>query len=607
MLLAFACVTGPAVAAGPDRPSRRDILKTLRPSHPRLLLTDERLDQIKAQAAKDPLLAQIVKDVMTAADRSSAAQRPLKAGSRHRAVGRIGSLAFAWRMTGKKHYADKAVEQLLVACRLKEWRAGFLNTAEMCHATALGYDWLYNYMDQATRREVRQAIITKGLNLGMQSYRHEEGQGWWIRKPHNWNNVCNGGLVIAALAVAESEPQLARQVLDAAMKSIPFGLESYGLDGPCLEGPGYWRYATSYTAYTATAMQTALGTDFGLFDQEGLSNTGWYPIYCVGPSKMFFNYADCGMYYGPRRLPHMYWLARRFNQPAFAQYEQESLQERGGVLSDLYWYFRPSAPPVKRAVDRYFRGPVELFFFRSSWDDPNALFLGIKAGYNQSNHGNLDLGTFVLDALGVRWGWDLGGESYSLPGYWDNEQTGLRWTYYRCGSLSHNVPLLDNTNQHAMGIARVREYDLNRDDSFAVLNLSGGYIRHADRVMRGVQMIDNRRAVLMQDEFDLVKSCQVAWGMTTKAEIAVDGRKATLSMGDKRLHVTAVGLADAGFTVESAEQKPPLGGNEGCRRLMLRFDGDPGRTTRLGIVFQPIWPDGKTTPEPKLTPLADWR
>jgi len=29
------------------------------------------------------------------------------------------------------------------------------------------------------------------------------------------------------------------------------------------------------------------------------------------------------------------------------------------------------------------------FLFRSSWGDPNAIFVGIKAGYNQAHHGHV--------------------------------------------------------------------------------------------------------------------------------------------------------------------------------------------------------------------------
>ena len=59
---------------------------------------------------------------------------------------------------------------------------------------------------------------------------------------------------------------------------------------------------------------------------------------------------------------------------------------------------------------------------RSDWLDPSAMFVGIKAGTNRVNHSHLDLGTFVLDALGQRWAVDLGGDNYNLPGYFGNKR-----------------------------------------------------------------------------------------------------------------------------------------------------------------------------------------
>ena len=85
--------------------------------------------------------------------------------------------------------------------------------------------------------------------------------------------------------------------------------------------------------------------------------------------------------------------------------------------------------------------------FRSAWDDPAALFVGVKAGYNQVNHGHLDLGNFELDALGERWARDIGSDDYNLPGYWSGGRGGKRWSYYRLGSESHNVCMLGGAQQ----------------------------------------------------------------------------------------------------------------------------------------------------------------
>ena len=134
------------------------------------------------------------------------------------------------------------------------------------------------------------------------------------------------------------------------------------------------------------------------------------------------------------------------------------MPQRSADAAHLVWYAaKPPARAARRQLDYYFRGPVEVVTMRSAWDDPNALFVGIKAGYNQVNHGHLDLGNFELDALGVRWARDLGSENYNLPGYWEGKRGGQRWSYYRLNSASHNVVMLGGKHQDAAGEIVVHE------------------------------------------------------------------------------------------------------------------------------------------------------
>lgn len=72
---------------------------------------------------------------------------------------------------------------------------------------------------------------------------------------------------------------------------------------------------------------------------------------------------------------------------------------------------------------------------------PRALFVGFKAGANDVNHSSLDLGSFVLDADGLRWATDLGPDDYNLPGYFDTKKgtASPRWKYYRLNNRSNNT------------------------------------------------------------------------------------------------------------------------------------------------------------------------
>jgi len=473
----------------------------------------------------------------------------------------------------------------------------------MSHAVGLGYDWLYSYMDAGTREKIKAGLIKNGMEPGLQAYK----SAWWVRSEFNWNQVCNGGLIIGALAIAESDPQYAEQMVSAAVKSLPIALASYGPDGAWGEGPGYWSYATHYTAYGLAALQSALGKDFDLPKIEGLSESGDFPIYTAGPTGLYLNLADVGEKSSRRTLPCLFWLARTFNKPFYAHDERALLAEQRVSPQHVVWYIpEPAGKLPARDLDRLFHGPVEVAVFRSAWDDPQALWAGIKAGYNQVNHGHLDLGNFELDALGKRWVRDIGADDYNLPGYWDSKRGGMRWSYYRLNSKSHSVPLLGGENQDPMAKSKFIKFESKESSAFALIDLTSAYEKYAKKVTRGLAMLDGRKAVLVQDEFEIEKPCELVWAMTTDAKVTIeDGGTATLAIGDRKLVACVLSPADAEFTVESAEQEPPQKVNRGVRRLLVRLPQAKDEV-KVAILLSPVWQDGSVVKTTDLKPLAEW-
>ena len=589
------------------------VLKTLDKGHPRLMLEDKDLQALKEQYPKDEVLQKCIKDVLRQAD--VYLDRPVltyrKIGPRllsvsRACVSRIYHLGLAYRWTGEEKYAKKAVENLLAVCAFKDWNPShFLDTAEMSHAVGVGYDWLYNYMDENTRDQIKSGLIKNGMEPGLESYKGR-GAGW-TRSAFNWNQVCNGGLVAGALAIAESDPEYARQIVSGAVRSLPRALKTYGPDGAWGEGPGYWHYASRYTAYGLTALETALGSDFGLLSIKGLAEAGNYPIYTTGPTGLYLNIADCGERSSRGSMPCLFWLARAYDNSFYAQAEHEMISKNRASPQHLVWYVRPSDKKHEtRDLDRYFQGPVEVAVFRSSWDDPKALFVGVKAGYNQVNHGHLDLGNFEIDALGVRWARDLGADNYNMPGYWDSRKGGRRWSYYRLNSFSHNIPLLGRQDQDALAKSHFIKFESEKSSGFVLVDLTQAYKDFAGKVTRGVAMLENRRAVLVQDEFRIEKPCEVAWGMTTDADISQDKpTTAELSLKGKKLIARVLSPPHAEFSVESAEQKPPEKTNKGVKRLMLRLPDAKG-DVRIAVLISPVWEDGNIVKRTQIKPLAEW-
>ncbi len=594
-------------------PTAQTALKTLNKAHPRLILTDKRLAELKELMKRDDLLKKCYKDVLKQADKDCT-KKPLvhriPDGIRllsvsRECVSRVYALGLAWRLTGKEKYAAKAKENLLAVCAFKDWNPShFLDTAEMSHAVGVGYDWLFDYLDAESREKIRAGLIKNGLEPGLACYARKSNW-WWTKSHHNWNQVCNGGMIVGALAIAETDPKYASGIIPKAVASLPLALGTYAPDGAWPEGPGYWGYATRYTVYGLAALDTALGKDFGLSKMKGLPEAGLFPIYACGPTKLYFNFADVGSNSRRRKIPSLFWLASRYDKPFLADAQREMLSKYSASPQDFIWYVPAGKKAPTPTLDKYFRGPVEVAVFRSAWNDTDALFVAVKAGYNQVNHGHLDLGSFEIDALGTRWARDLGKENYNLPGYWTGGKDAKRWTYYRLSSFAHNVPVLGGKNQDVFAKTKITKFKTAPSKGFAVIDLTSAYKDFAKKVTRGVAIIGNRKAVLVQDEFDIKKPCEVAWGMTTDAKIVVEKGLAILTRGRKKMTVQILSPAGAVFTVESAEQKPPLKSNKGVKRLMIRLKKQKGNV-RVAVFFAPDWPAGKSVKPPTIKPLKQW-
>ena len=587
-----------------------DFLDALTPEHPRLMLTDPQLADLKEVHAADTDLQRMWAQVQAQAEEyldAPALKHELK-GPRLLSVSReclkrVYTLGMAYRWSGDAKYANAAVSNLKTVCAFPDWNPShFLDTAEMSHAVGVGYDWLYDYMDEAMRSEIRAGLIKHGMEEGLKVY--AEQKFWWLRSEFNWNQVCNSGLLIGALAIAETDPIYAESIVPGAVASLPRAIKAYDPDGVWTEGPAYWHYATRYTAYGLSALESALGTTFGLTEHLGLAKTAWFPVLTAGPTGLYLNFADAGQNSQRKPMATLFWLARTYDMPGVTTVEHNLLESEMASASHLVWYQpRPSDNSVTLPLDQFFDSTVQVAVSRSAWNDRDALFVGVKAGYNQVNHGHLDLGNFEFDALGNRWARDLGSDNYNLPGYWDRKRGGKRWTYYRMNSLSHNVPLIDGKGQDPEGTAEFLRQGLVGRDAFCIVDLGKAY-ELAGSVMRGVTTLGNRRAVAVRDEFVLKEPLPVAWAMTTDAEISIDEpQHATLRQNGKELVVTIE--PGATFRVESAEQEEPQHNNRGVKRLIAETAGDT-TTPVISVFLRPVWPEGGALPIDTLPALADW-
>jgi hypothetical protein len=499
---------------------------------------------------------------------------------------RIQTLGLMWLLTLDPRYRDRAKSELLAVCDFPDWAGDkFLVTAETAFGAAIGLDWLYQELTEAQRKTIARAIVDKAIQPGLDQFAAAGPLSpEWRTTAMNWNLVCNGALMVAALSVWEFDDR-ARQLFSLCRQSVRTGFSEYRPDGGFVEGPGYWHYATQYAIYLLDSLKTALGTRLGLDKSPGLSRTGYFRLHAAGPSGKLFNFADgeaahSGGYW-------LFWLARRYRHPIYAGIEQH-----GGKVHpmDLLWFEADGADSLGLPTAQRFDA-AGVVMLRGDWGEPGTTYLGVKAGANNAcEHGHYDLGSFVLDADEVRWAIDLGPDDYGLPGYFTPEP---RSRYYRTSTIGHNTIVIDGACQPYIARAVVATR-FEKTLALVALDLSTAYPSAAS-AWRGFALIE-RRHVLIVDEIEPT-SClsSVAWQMHTTAHVGLDDATATLRCpapnGDATplsLYIRVIKAPSGSLSLGSAAPSEPQGQNPntGITKLVYRMR-EVEQPMRLEILLSP--------------------
>ena len=559
--------------------------------HPRLFLKPESIGNLRDRARTDQILADLIQRLLAEADRLIAEEPseflivgPRMLAQSQQILSRVSTLALAFRLTNDWKYLQRTKQELFAAAAFPHWNPShFLDTAELCTAFAIAYDWLYSDWQQDDRQAIKRALVEKGLEAGAAAH---QAKAWWVSAASNWNLVCNGGLTIGALALAEEEPALTQPILDTALANIPLAMASFQPDGAWEAGPDYWTYTNRYASFTIEALNTALGQDFGLSQALGFNLTGLFSVHCTAPSGASFNFADATQ--ENRSTPSLFWLGKRFNLPAcinenHRRLQQQSTRRPAPDAFELIWY-HPRLPTVEALpLGAYFRR-VEAVMLRSSWSDPQALFAGFKGGFNQANHGHLDLGSFVMELAGERWAVELGLDDYDLPGYFERTEGGARWKYFCLSNRSHNTLVINGDLQRIAAKAPIVRSSLSGTGGFAIADLTAAAEPHLSSWRRGLKILDGK-ALLIQDEIGWASETrQVRWQMLTDAEIEISGAEAKLIRNGKTLTARILSPAGACFSQESAEQAPPERTCRGFRQLIVTHQ-ETQTSTRLCVAL----------------------
>ena len=592
------------------------------PAHPRILMLKGEEDTINANITANEIWNKLHQTILSECENliSIAPLERVQIGRRlldtsREALRRIFFLSYAYRFTKEQKYFERAEKEMLSVSSFTDWNhSNFLDTAEMTMAVSIGYDWLYNDLSEKSKLIIKEAILKKGLEPSL-----DETYNGWLKREDNWNQVCNAGMAYGAIAIYEDCPDLAKQIINRAIEGIKLPMKNYDPDGVYPEGYMYWNYGTSFNLMFLTAIEKIFGKDFGLSEQSGFLNTATYLEHMTGPSGDPFNYSDA-MPRSKLQVP-MFWFATRLNDPSllWVEYNRLLKARKGNFVKDrllpviMLWGsgidFNKITEPKSKMYLGHGKNPVALM--RTSWTNPAAIFVGIKGGSASINHAHMDIGSFVMEALGVRWAMDFGMQDYeSLESkgieVFGRKQDDERWNIFRYNNLVHNTLTVNNEFQEVDGYAPIIGSSSKASFMSAIIDMTEVYKKSLLKANRGIAIVDQKHVVIRDEIETHSKEVCVRWTLLTPADVKIISKNtAELTKDGKKLILYVKEPVSITMKTWSTVSPNSYDTDNGGTTL-VGFEVNVTADSKIDIVVSMIPGDVNTLGEVKIQPLKEW-
>ena len=480
---------------------------------------------------------------------------------------------------------------------------------------AIGYDWLYNFISDQTKLKIEKAIETKGLNPSLDSQYNS-----WLYRNNNWNQVCNGGITLGALAIYDKIPTLADELINRAVQSVKLPMSVYAPDGAYAEGYSYWGYGTTYNLLLIDALENVMGTDYNLSQEPGFLNTGKFIQNMLLSDGKSFNYGDCSS--SGRVSPAMFWFANRTADKdiLWSEKYQFSLSSKKSIRSYRYavlaliWGASTSMDNLPKPTQRMWvssKTTTPVALMRTTWDYQQGLSIALKGGTAQSGHTHLDAGSFIFISKDTRWSTDLGPQDYnSLESkgidLWNKSQESDRWKVFRYNNLAHNTLSFDNKYQNVNGYATITDFSDNENYMYAIADLTKIYEGQAKEVKRGVAIVDSHYAAVRDEVKTLGQPTVIRWNMVTEAQPAIIGEHTIqLSQNGEKLLLEVESPAKVRMKTWSATSPNSWDAkNPGVTFVGFEAELRPNATEVLQVK---LIPEGNFDSNKEIMPLTDWK
>jgi len=291
---------------------------------------------------------------------------------------------------------------------------------------------------------------------------------WWETVQSNWSAVCCGSIGMAAMLLEQGE--IRESLLKKVDRGMTYYLNSFGEDGACEEGIGYWVYGFGYyTYYIAMRKESDPTFVFSEAIEQKIKRIADFPRLVQMQENQYLPFSDV-----PARtlIPTglLSYLAEEYQTklPVSTRITPFDFDHcyRFAHISRNLWWTKKNLCESKLINEAVYLPDRQWLLQR--WD---GIFMAAKGGSNQEQHNHNDVGSLVLAIDGELFLADLGAGVYTADYF--GEQ---RYEYIQTRSRYHNVPLIHGQEQMATGeICRVEQVETVGETAGMTMELSPFY------------------------------------------------------------------------------------------------------------------------------------
>ena len=538
----------------------------------------------------------------------------------------------------KDNYANAAWVMLSVVSNTEKFQDinpwHDLDFGFFCQGYAIAYDWMYDAWSTTQKNTLEKAIKIQCFRPANDSYTDNnrnanqtssDGVVMGVYTNHNHNPIVNSGITMAALALMDKYPDLTTSLCHDAFICLERDLNVYGNSGVSSEGLEYMLLSINNLSMMFSSLETSLGKLYGLDTCPGFAD-GRVMNAIRGMESDVGSFSFSDTYDSFINNPGELYFCKHYNLHGYRNDILERLkntQKNNFTYNvQLLCWNEDESKDCKITLDRdmvvggnkSITDDLAFATFRNSFEKGQS-FAGIKAGKTVKDFFvHLDQGSFVYNALGVKWAADMGKDSYGLTGY--SSPKGGRWNIFRLRPDGHNI-LLINPNKNDCGYELEKTASLTTDvsesEAMAVVDMTNLVSKKANSEKRGMLLTDNRLSLVIRDEVSLKDSSDLYWIMYTEQNVKIENNSAVLSSGDKKVKLDFASSADGKLYTESASPwklVPEISGqnsNDSYKRIVFKISGANG-DVNITAKFTPVVDETKDAPSvTEYGPISEWK